>query len=246
MKGIILAGDSGDKLYPLTRGIPKQLLPVYNKPMIFYPIEILVEMGITNILVITTSRHKSLFEACLGDGSAFNAKLQYAVQDKPNGIAEAILIGKDFIANDSVCLMTGDMIIEGDNIQKYLAKSIKAAEKSGNATVFVERKTYPEQYGKVVFDDKRKVAEIAGTLDASFYYSVASMYVFPKNVIKYAESIKPSERNRLEIMDVNKRFFEDCKLRVQILDSDCIWFDTNSIENIWLCGEFMRKKNQTK
>ena len=166
MKGIILAGDSGDRLYPLTIGIPKQLLPVYDKPMIYYPIETLVQSGINDILIITTAEQQPLFQKALGDGSAFNATFAYAVQDEPRGVAQAISIGEEFIGKESVCLITGDMIIDGDNVIERIKKAIRAVKKSGNATIFVENKTYPDQYGQVIMNREWKVDDVDGTADA--------------------------------------------------------------------------------
>ena len=147
MKGIVLSGDSGSRLYPLTLGIPKQLLPIYDKPMIYYPIETLVNAGVTDILVITTSLQQSTFKGYLADGSSLNCKISYAVQDEPRGIAEALIIGKNFISNESVCLITGDTIITGPNLSQQLRKAFKAVEKSGNATIFVSNDTDGDQYG---------------------------------------------------------------------------------------------------
>ena len=246
MKGIILAGDSGDRLQPLTIGIPKQLLPVYDKPMIYYPIDTLMQAGIEDILIITTAEQQPLFHKVLGDGSRFNATFSYAVQNEPKGIAEAISIGEEYIGKESVCLITGDMIIDGENVSERIKKAIRAVKKSGNATIFVENKTYPDQYGQVIMNKEWKVEDIVGTSDKPHYLSIASFYVFPNSVIKHTCSLDLSERGRLEITDVNKRFFEECKLQVQVLDSKCIWFDTNTIDNIWRCGEYMRKKSIKK
>lgn len=246
MKGIILAGDSGERLHPLTIGIPKQLLPVYDKPMIYYPIYTLVQAGIEDILIITTAEQQPLFQKALGDGSRFKANFSYTVQDEPKGIAQAISIGEEFIGKESVCLITGDMIIDGDNVSERIKKAIRAVKKSGNATIFVENKTYPDQYGQVLMNKEWKVEDVVGTSDKPHYLSIASFYVFPNSVIKHACCLDLSERGRLEITDVNKRFFEECKLQVQVLDSKCIWLDTNTIENIWRCGDYMRKKSIKK
>lgn len=242
MKGIVLAGDSGARLHPLTLGVPKQLLPIYDKPMIYYPIETLVQSGIKDILIITTSDHQTLFQKALGDGSRFCATFQYAIQEEANGIAQAINIASDFIGKDSVCLITGDMIIAGDGVKNHIAKAIRTVVKSGNATIFVENKNYPDQYGRVVMNRDRKVESIEGETDAPYYYSIASFYVFPNSVLRIAKEIAPSERGRYEITDVNKRFFKECKLQVQVLDSKCIWFDTNTIDNICRCADYMRKQ----
>ncbi len=243
MKGIILAGDSGSRLHLLTLGVPKQLLPIYDKPMIYYPIDTLVQSGINEILIITTAVHQSLFQKTLGDGSRFNAKFQYAIQEKASGIAQAINIASDFIGKDSVCLITGDMIIAGDGVKNHISKAIRAVEKSGNATIFVENKNYPDQYGRVVMNRDRKIESIVGVTNTNDYYSIASFYVFPNTVLKVAKEIAPSERGRYEITDVNKRFFEECKLQVQVLDSKCIWFDTNTIDNIHKCSLYFSKHN---
>ena len=244
MKGIILAGDSGSRLHPLTLGVPKPLLPVYDQPMIYCPVETLAESGIKEIRVITTAEHQSMFKKALGDGSLFGAQFQYTIQEEANGIAQAINIASDFIGKDSVCLITGDMIIAGDGVKNHIAKAIKAVEKSGNATIFVEAKNYPDQYGRVVMNRERKVERVVGETDTQFYYSIASLYVFPSSVVGHARSIMPSERGRYEITDVNKRFFDECKLQVQVLDSKCIWFDTNSIDNLLKASEYFKTRKQ--
>lgn len=241
MKGIVLAGDSGTKLHPLTLGIPKQLIPIYDEPMIYYPIKTLVRAGISEILVITTAEQKPMFERALGDGSVLGARLKYAIQDEAKGIAQSIIIGDEFIGSDNLCLITGDTIIEGKVITDHIRKAIRTANKSGNATIFVERKTYDDQYGKVVVDKDGHAQEILGGDDVSYYYSIASLYVFPNNALKKVSSLQPSERGRIEITDLNKLFFEDGKLQVRVLENDCLWFDTNAVENIFKCSEYMRK-----
>ena len=240
MKGIILAGDSGSRLYPLTLGIPKQLIPIYDKPMIYYPIDILVKAGITELLVITTELQQPLFRKAIGDGDLFGCKITYAIQNAPNGIADAINIAADFIGKDGVCLITGDTIIDGPDFSEQIKKSVRAVRKSGNATIFVENKNYPDQYGRVVMNRDRKIESIVGVTNTNDYYSIASFYVFPNTVLKVAKEIVPSERGRYEITDVNKFFFDKCKLQVQVLDSNCIWFDTNSIDNMQKCSNFMK------
>ena len=240
MKGIVLAGDTGSRLHPLTLGVPKQLLPIYDKPMIYYPIETLVQSGIRDILIITTVEHHTLFQKALGDGTRFDANFQYAIQEEASGIAQAINIASNFIGKDSVCLITGDMIIAGDGVKNHISKAIRAVEKSGNATIFVENKNYPDQYGRVVMNRDRKIESIVGVTNTNDYYSIASFYVFPNTVLKVAKEIVPSERGRYEITDVNKFFFDKCKLQVQVLDSNCIWFDTNSIDNMQKCSIYMK------
>ena len=242
MKGIVLAGDTGSRLHPLTLGVPKQLLPIYDKPMIYYPIETLVQSGIRDILIITTVEHHTLFQKALGDGTRFDANFQYAIQEEASGIAQAINIASNFIGKDSVCLITGDMIIAGDGVKNHISKAIRAVEKSGNATIFVENKNYPDQYGRVVMNRDRKIESIVGVTNTNDYYSIASFYVFPNTVLKVAKEIVPSERGRYEITDVNKFFFDKCKLQVQVLDSNCIWFDTNTFDNIVKCCNYMKQK----
>ena len=244
MKGIILAGDSDSRLHPLTLGIPKQLLPIYDKPMIYYPIDILVKAGITEMLVITTEEYQVLFRKAIGDGEQFGCKVAYAIQNEPNGIADAINIAADFIGKDGVCLITGDTIIDGPDFSEQIKKSVRAVRKSGNATIFVENKTYDDQYGRVVMDKDRKPLSIEGDMDTNYYYSIASLYVFPSKLVDIAKEIMPSERGRYEITDVNKRFFEECKLQVQVLDSKCIWFDTNTYDNILKCSNYMKHKKR--
>lgn len=242
MKGIILAGDSGTRLYPLTLGIPKQLIPIYDKPMIYYPIDILVKAGITELLVITTEVQQPLFRKAIGYDGQFGCKVTYAIQNEPNGVADAINIAADFIGKDGVCLITGDTIIDGPDFSEQIKKSVRAVRKSDNATIFVENKTYDDQYGRVVMNKDRKPLSIEGDMDTNYYYSIASLYVFPNKVVDIAKVIMPSERGRYEITDVNKRFFEECKLQVQVLDSKCIWFDTNTFDNILKCSNYMKQK----
>lgn len=239
MKGIILAGSSGNKLKPVTLGIPKQLIPIYDRPMIYFPIELLVKSGITDLLVITPRNYQHLFKNSLGDGAMFGASITYSIQEEPEGIAQAICLGKDFLGSDGFCLITGDTVIEVSNSCELIKKAIRTAEKSGNATIFVENKTYPDQYGKVVISKDGKVQEIVGDDGLSYYYSIASLYIFPNNAIKLAQTLTKSERGLLEITDLNKKFFENCKLQVRILDKDCIWFDTNTFENILKCSDYM-------
>ncbi len=238
MKGIILAGGNDKKLHPVTLGIPKQLIPIYDKPMIYYPIESLVSSGIKDILIITSAEEQWLFQKSIG--SYLDANYSYAIQNRPNGIAEALIIGRDFIGQDSICLITGDTIISGENVNKHIQKAIRTAYKSGNATIFVENKSYPEQYGKVILTKDRKPVDIKGAEEVNHYYSIAGLYVFPNSVLSSLKNLKFSERGRLEVLDLNKDFFNKCKLQVQVLDEKCIWFDTNSFDSILKCAEYMR------
>lgn len=241
MKGIIIAGDSGKGLHPLTLGVPKQLLPLYNKPMIYYPLAALVESGITDILVITAKEHKDTFYHVLGDGSTFSVNLSYAYQEQPEGIAQAIMIGQEYIGNDTVCLITGDTIIIGDSLQKSLAKAYKAAEKSGNATIFVDNDYDPNQYGKVVLGKHGIVEDIIGVSQKPNYYSITGLYVFPNSVLKHIFKIEKSERNRYEITSVSKIFQEKNKLQIQKLPSDCKWLSTNTFDELMESSAYIRE-----
>jgi len=241
MKGIVLAGDSGKRLYPLTIGVPKQLLPIYNQPMIYYPIQTLVNTGITEILIITTSEQQSAFKKYLGSGEEFGCTFSYAVQDEPKGIAEAISIGGDFLNNDSVCLITGDTIIAGNSLNAQLKKAIKAVEKSGNATIFISQDSDPTQYGKVIVSKSSKDVKIVGNSDDVSYYSIAGLYVFPKSVVRQVQKISLSERGLLEITSLSKLFQNEKKLQIQHLSNDCIWLDTNTFDNLVKCSLTIQK-----
>lgn len=242
-KGIILAGDAGNRLSPLTLGIPKQLLPLYDKPMIYYPIELLVGVGIKDILIITSQEHASTFIQALGDGSAFGARFTYAIQSKPEGAAQAFTIGEEFVGDEPVCMITGDCIILGKDRNIKLQKAIRAAKNSGQATVFVCRDRDPEQYGVVTLDTKGKCLTIEGKPTTPLYYSITGLYVFPKGVADYAKIVEKSERGRLEVTSLNKAYFEKNKLQVQILGDDFLWFDTNSFDSLQIISNYIQKQN---
>ncbi len=232
MKGIILAGDSGERLHPLTLGVPKQLLPIYDKPMVYYPLHTLAESGVKDILLITSKEDQGLFQRALGDGQSFGVHLSYACQDKPEGIAQAIMIGQDYIGNEALCLITGDTIILGDNLQRHLSKAYKAAEKSGHATIFVDQDYDPNQYGMVVLGGNGVPSEIAGVSSKPNYYSITGLYVFPNSVLKHVFEIEKSERQRYEITSVSQIFQHHNKLLIQKLPSDCTWLDTSTFDGI--------------
>lgn len=232
MKGIIIAGDAGTGLYPVTLGVSKQLLPIYNKPMIYYPLEILTQSGVEDILVITTRESNDAFKSTLGDGSVYGVRLTFMCQDEPEGLAQAIMIGQDFIGNESVCLITGDTIIIGDSLQKSLAKAYKAVEKSGNATIFVDNDYDPKQYGIVVLGKHGVVEDIKGVPDKPNYYSMTGLYVLPNSVLRHVFNIEKSERNRYEMTSVSKVFYDKNKLQIQKLPSDCKWLSTNTFDEL--------------
>ena len=242
MKGIVLAGDSGTKLHPLTLGVPKQLLPIYDKPMVYYPLKTLVESGIDEILIVTSKQDQALFQRSLGDGQAFGVNLSYASQETPEGIAQALMIGQDFVGDAAVCLVTGDTIILGNSLQKQLTKAYKAAGKSGNATIFVDQDYDPNQYGMVVLSGNGSTSEITGVSNKPNYYSITGLYVFPNSVLKHVFEIEKSERNRFEITSVSKIFQNKNKLQIQKLSSDCTWLDTSTCDAILNSSLYMQKQ----
>lgn len=245
MKGIILAGDSGTSLHPLTLGVPKQLLPIYDKPMVYYPLQTLVQSGVDEILIITSKEAQGLFLRTLGNGESFGVHLSYACQEKPEGIAQAIMIGHDFIGDDAVCLITGDTIIVGDGLQNALLKAYKAAEKSGNATIFVDKDYDPDQYGMVVFGDKENSTEITGVSSKPNYYSIIGLYVFPNSVLKHIFSIEKSERERYEITSVSQIFNRQNKLQIQKLSPSCTWLDTSTFDSLLSCSLKVQKRTNS-
>ena len=236
MKGIILAGEQDDRLYPLTMGIPKQLMPIYDKPMIFYPIETLVEVGIDEILIITSPKHTSSFVNALGDGSRFGAHFTYATQATPEGAAQAFTIGEEFLAKESVCFITGDCIIFGED---------RAAKSSGQATIFVSRDYDPDQYGVAKLDNNGKCITVEGKASDTVHYSITGLYVFPKGVADYAKVIEKSERGRLEITTLNQMYLNGKKLQVQILGDNFRWFDTNSFDSLLTVSNYIKKKSKS-
>lgn len=246
MKGIILAGDQGDRLFPLTMGIPKQLLPIYDKPMIFYPIETLVEVGIDEILIITSPKHTSSFVNALGEGSRFGAHFTYATQAPPEGAAQAFTIGEEFLAKESVCFITGDCIIFGEDRAAKLSKAIRAAKSSGQATIFVSRDYDPDQYGVAKLDNNGKCIMVEGKASDTVHYSITGLYVFPKGVADYAKVIEKSERGRLEITTLNQMYLNGKKLQVQILGDNFRWFDTNSFDSLLTVSNYIQKKSKSR
>lgn len=244
MKGVILAGDQGSKLHPLTLGVPKQLLPVYDKPMIYYPIETMTEAGIEDILIITSPEYESMFRKALGDGSRFGAKFTYAVQQSPEGAAQAFTIAEEFLSSDPVCMMTGDCIVIGINRASELRKAWRAAANSGQSTIFVHANRDTEQYGIVTYEQKDKVPVIEGKPTIQFYYSIVGMYVFPKGVTDFARTLTKSERGRFEVTSLNQIYLKKNKLRVQRLGDDFLWLDTNTFENILKAGVFIHQQKK--
>ena len=240
MKGIILAGDSGSRLHPLTLSIPKQLLPVYNKPMIYYPLSTLIRSGVKDILIITTKDYQASFQKCLSGLVDDNIHLSYTYQENPEGVAQAIMIGQEFIGEDSLCLITGDTLIIGSSLYKQLDTAFKAAEKSGQATIFVDQDYDPNQYGVVVLGNKGAHTQILSQSNKPNYYSITGLYVFPNVVLKHVFQVEKSERNRYEITSVSKVFHESNKLQIQKLGKDCVWLDTTTFDNILKSSQYIQ------
>ena len=233
MKGIVLAGGSGTRLYPITKGVSKQLLPIYDKPMIYYPISVLMTAGIRDILIISTPEDLPMFKRLLGDGSAFGVHFEYAVQPTPDGLAQAFIIGEKFIGNDSVCLVLGDNIFHGAGLDKFLSEAVITAENEGIATIFGYRVDDPERYGVAEFDEQGNCLSIEEKpSQPKSDYAVVGLYFFPNDVINVAKSITPSARGELEISDVNNSFLQQKRLRVQRLEPGFAWLDTGTFESL--------------
>ena len=233
MKGIVLAGGSGTRLYPITKGVSKQLLPIYDKPMIYYPISVLMTAGIRDILIISTPEDLPMFQRLLGDGSAFGVHFEYAVQPTPDGLAQAFIIGEEFIGNDSVCLVLGDNIFHGAGLDKFLSEAVITAENEGIATIFGYRVDDPERYGVAEFDEQGNCLSIEEKpSQPKSDYAVVGLYFFPNDVINVAKSITPSARGELEISDDNNSFLQQKRLRVQRLEQGFAWLDTGTFESL--------------
>lgn len=240
MKGIVLAGGSGTRLYPLTKGVSKQLLPIYDKPMVYYPISVLMLAGIRDILIISTPYDLPLFRRLLGDGSDYGVRFAYAEQPSPDGLAQAFLIGEEFIGGDSVCLVLGDNIFYGQGFTGMLAEAVRAVEQERKATIFGYWVNDPQRYGVAGFDEQGRVVSIAEKPQhPASNYAVVGLYFYPNRVVEVARGIRPSARGELEITDVNCRFMEEGALRVELLGRGFAWLDTGTHDSLSEASTFI-------
>lgn len=240
MKGIVLAGGSGTRLYPITKGVSKQLLPVYDKPMVYYPVSVLMLAGIREILIISTPDDLPGFRRLLGDGSDYGVSFQYAEQPSPDGLAQAFIIGREFIGNDTACLVLGDNIFYGYSFTKMLEKAVRDAESDADATVFGYWVNDPERYGVAEFDSDGRVIGIEEKpKEPRSNYAVVGLYFYPNSVVDVAARIKPSARGELEITTVNQEFLKEGKLKVQTLGRGFAWLDTGTHDSLSEASTFI-------
>lgn len=241
MKGIVLAGGSGTRLYPVTKGISKQLIPIYDKPMVYYPISVLMLAGIREILIISTPHDLPMFERLLGDGHELGVHFSYAEQPRPEGLAQAFIIGEEFIGNDSVCMVLGDNIFYGQSFTQMLLKAVQRTEHDGTATLFAYAVKDPERFGVVAFDENGLASSLEEKpKQPKSNWAVTGLYFYPNDVVRVAKGIKPSARGELEITTVNQVFLEQNRVRVQMLGRGFAWLDTGTSESMLDASNFIQ------
>jgi len=241
MKGIILAGGSGTRLYPITKGISKQLLPIYDKPMIYYPLSVLMLAGIKEILIISNPEYIDNYKNIFSDGNQLGIKIEYAIQEEARGLADAFIIGEEFIDNDDVCLVLGDNIFYGHNIIDLFKNAIKNAEEKNSATVFGYYVNDPERYGVVAFNESGEVISIEEKPKyPKSNYAVVGLYFYPNDIVKKAKEVKPSDRGELEITSINEMYLKENRLKVELLGRGYAWFDTGTHDSLIDAGNFIR------
>ena len=241
MKGIILAGGSGTRLYPITKGVSKQLVPIYDKPMIYYPLSVLMLAGIKEVLIITTPQDQASFINLLGDGSDLGMRLEYVIQPSPDGLAQAFILGEEFLDGDDACLVLGDNIFYGHGLTKLLAQSVKNIQDENKATVFGYYVSDPERYGVAEFDDNGNVISLEEKPnEPKSNYAVVGLYFYPSDVVKKAKNVKPSHRGELEITTLNQDYLEESRLKVELMGRGYAWLDTGTHESLLEASSFIQ------